>query len=174
MASPGLEPETFRPRPGEGGFGFGASGFRRPRTKSGPSRVGLGGARRLRAVDNNKNKLGKELHYSIKNDMKDGFKKNMPTGVAEMTSTSSKEAHGSIKEESIDKSRSDDSQKLEDAVQTVKNAKGKGSGAVVVQTNTKKSVVSVSWRVPHRKRGEKHPGFNLDYSPPKTHPPSHN
>ncbi|OMO78553.1 hypothetical protein CCACVL1_14318 [Corchorus capsularis] len=124
-------------------------------------------ARRLRAVDNNKNKLEKELHFSIKNDMKDGFKKNMPTGVAEMTSTSSKEEHGSIKEESIEK--------LEDAVQTVKKAKGsKGSGAVVVQTNTKKSVVSVSWRVPHRKRGEKHPGFNLDYSPPKTHPPSHN
>ena len=35
-------------------------------------------------------------------------------------------------------------------------------------------LVSVSWRVPHKKRGEKQPGFNLDYSPPKTHPPSHN
>lgn len=34
--------------------------------------------------------------------------------------------------------------------------------------------ISVSWRVPHKKRGEKQPGFNLDYSPPKTHPPSHN
>ncbi|KAF7844863.1 Transmembrane protein [Senna tora] len=33
----------------------------------------------------------------------------------------------------------------------------------------------VSWRVPHhKKRGNKNPGFNLDYSPPKTHPPSHN
>ncbi|GMI69686.1 hypothetical protein HRI_000637900 [Hibiscus trionum] len=41
-------------------------------------------------------------------------------------------------------------------------------------TGTSKPVVSVSWRVPHRKRGQKHPGFNLDYSPPKTHPPSHN
>jgi hypothetical protein len=28
--------------------------------------------------------------------------------------------------------------------------------------------------VPQKKRGERHPGFNLDYSPPKTHPPSHN
>ncbi|KAI5391536.1 hypothetical protein KIW84_076375 [Lathyrus oleraceus] len=33
----------------------------------------------------------------------------------------------------------------------------------------------ISWRVPHKKKhSEKHPGFNLDYSPPKTHPPSHN
>jgi len=40
-----------------------------------------------------------------------------------------------------------------------------------------KSHVSVSsLRVPHNKKkhSEKHPGFNLDYSPPKTHPPSHN
>lgn len=35
--------------------------------------------------------------------------------------------------------------------------------------------VSVSWRVPRKKRGiQKQPGFNLDYSPPKTHPPHHN
>ena len=46
-------------------------------------------------------------------------------------------------------------------------------GLDAVQTTTK-SVVSVSWRVPNKKRGEKQPGFNLDYSPPKTHPPSHN
>lgn len=40
------------------------------------------------------------------------------------------------------------------------------------------SLVSVSWRVPHnknKKRSQKHiPWFTLDYSPPKTHPPSHN
>ncbi|CAK9159374.1 unnamed protein product [Ilex paraguariensis] len=36
------------------------------------------------------------------------------------------------------------------------------------------SLATVSWRVPHRKRREKQPGFNLDYSPPKTHPPVHN
>lgn len=39
---------------------------------------------------------------------------------------------------------------------------------------TKRSRDSMTWRVPHKKRGEKQPGFNLDYSPPKTHPPSHN
>lgn len=36
------------------------------------------------------------------------------------------------------------------------------------------SLVSVSWHVPHKEHNEKNPGFNLDYSPPKTHPPSHN
>ncbi|KAK7382250.1 hypothetical protein VNO80_01044 [Phaseolus coccineus] len=44
-----------------------------------------------------------------------------------------------------------------------------GSGAL------QKSLVSVSWRVPHNKKPrQKHPGFDLDYSPPKTHPPHHN
>ncbi|XP_077242362.1 root meristem growth factor 10 [Tasmannia lanceolata] len=45
---------------------------------------------------------------------------------------------------------------------------GKFSGVVRIE-----SLVTVSWRIPHDKHGE-HPGFNLDYSPPKTHPPSHN
>ncbi|RYR72207.1 hypothetical protein Ahy_A02g006415 isoform A [Arachis hypogaea] len=46
--------------------------------------------------------------------------------------------------------------------QRVLKAKGKASS-------------SISWRVPHKKPSEKNnPGFNLDYSPPKTHPPSHN
>ncbi|KAK8570479.1 hypothetical protein V6N13_003156 [Hibiscus sabdariffa] len=64
----------------------------------------------------------------------------------------------------------DDTQKLEDAdvkFKRAENEKEKNCGA-------SKPVVSVSWRVPHRKHGEKNPGFNLDYSPPKTHPPSHN
>ncbi|KAH6779754.1 hypothetical protein C2S52_010991 [Perilla frutescens var. hirtella] len=40
------------------------------------------------------------------------------------------------------------------------------------QTTTTESE-SVRWR-PHRKKGEAEPGFNLDYLPPKTHPPVHN
>lgn len=32
----------------------------------------------------------------------------------------------------------------------------------------------VTWKLPQKKRGEKQPGFNLDYAPPKTHPPTHN
>ncbi|KAL6581307.1 hypothetical protein OROMI_007230 [Orobanche minor] len=35
-------------------------------------------------------------------------------------------------------------------------------------------VDSVRWRVPHRKKGEPEPWFNLDYLPPKMHPPAHN
>ncbi|KAI3495054.1 hypothetical protein L1887_37181 [Cichorium endivia] len=38
-----------------------------------------------------------------------------------------------------------------------------------------KSHATVTFRVPPRnKRVHQQPGFNLDYSPPKTHPPSHN
>nr|XP_017226130.1 PREDICTED: uncharacterized protein LOC108202249 isoform X1 [Daucus carota subsp. sativus] len=37
------------------------------------------------------------------------------------------------------------------------------------------SRVSVPWRVPHNKIGEERPHeFNLDYDPPRTHPPIHN
>ncbi|XP_058085912.1 root meristem growth factor 10 [Magnolia sinica] len=43
------------------------------------------------------------------------------------------------------------------------------SGAIRI-----KSLLTVSWRIPHEKDGEHHPGFNLDYSGPQTHPPSHN
>ncbi|CAL5211122.1 unnamed protein product [Lathyrus oleraceus] len=53
--------------------------------------------------------------------------------------------------------------------------KGVRKVSVSVHGLQTKSHVSVSWRVPHKKKhSEKHPGFNLDYSPPKTHPPSHN
>ncbi|XVF22749.1 hypothetical protein REPUB_Repub12eG0197700 [Reevesia pubescens] len=127
-------------------------------------------ARRLGAIDH-KNKLEKKLHLSIKNGMKHGFRKNLV--VVQAKSTSSKEL-GSIKEETVEESHAvGETQKLEDAEvksKTVENEKEKTSRAV----QTDKSVVSVSWPVPHRKHGEKHPGFNLDYSPPKTHPPSHN
>lgn len=53
-----------------------------------------------------------------------------------------------------------------------KYQKGKLSPAAAVRTD--QTVASVSWSVPHKKRGEKQPGFNLDYAPPKTHPPHHN
>ncbi|XP_047975703.1 uncharacterized protein LOC125218143 [Salvia hispanica] len=35
-------------------------------------------------------------------------------------------------------------------------------------------VETVQWRVPHPKKGEAVSEFNLDYLPPKTHPPVHN
>ncbi|PIN10747.1 hypothetical protein CDL12_16646 [Handroanthus impetiginosus] len=44
------------------------------------------------------------------------------------------------------------------------------------ELNSRKTeaLASVSRRVNRKKRGEKEPGFNLDYLPPKTHPPVHN
>ncbi|KAH7687697.1 hypothetical protein IHE45_04G182700 [Dioscorea alata] len=43
------------------------------------------------------------------------------------------------------------------------------SGAVRIQSH-----VSVSWHVPRMEKHRGHPGFNVDYAGPKTHPPSHN
>ncbi|CAK7347868.1 unnamed protein product [Dovyalis caffra] len=79
-----------------------------------------------------------------------------------------KEDHSIAKTDQLD----DNAQKLKDSKAKPKlttDVKVKNSGAA-----KKESLVSVSWRVPQKKRGERHPGFNLDYSPPKTHPPSHN
>lgn len=53
-------------------------------------------------------------------------------------------------------------------IRDVKGTRGSVSGAVQIG-----SLVTVSWRIPHAKRSV-HPGFNLDYSQPKIHPPSHN
>jgi hypothetical protein len=50
----------------------------------------------------------------------------------------------------------------------------KGLGKISVGLQKKSQVSVSSLRVPHKKHSEKHLGFNLDYSPPKTHPPSHN
>lgn len=41
-------------------------------------------------------------------------------------------------------------------------------------SGAKRSGERVSWKVPHKKGGQPQPGFNLDYLPPKTHPPVHN
>ncbi|KAL8028310.1 hypothetical protein ABFX02_14G150600 [Erythranthe guttata] len=39
----------------------------------------------------------------------------------------------------------------------------------------KESSATKKWKIPHKKRpGRQEPGFNQDYSPPKTHPPVHN
>lgn len=35
------------------------------------------------------------------------------------------------------------------------------------------SLVTVSWKIPHEKQAGD-PRFDLDYAPPRTHPPSHN
>ncbi|MBA0796403.1 hypothetical protein Gohar_007173 [Gossypium harknessii] len=131
-------------------------------------------ARRLVAVDSKDHKIDNILHFSIKvwgpfvlqNDMKND-RKNNSVAVLQAKSSSSKELR-SMKEESIEESHGYNvTQKLEDA--EVKYHK------TMVEIEKKKNPsVAVSWRVPHKKHGEKNPGFNLDYSPPKTHPPHHN
>lgn len=67
-------------------------------------------------------------------------------------------------------------QKLEEEKDEVKDDDHKsppkvGTDDHAVQTE---SLATVSWKLPHRKRGEQQPGFNLDYDPPRTHPPVHN
>ncbi|XVF79845.1 hypothetical protein PTKIN_Ptkin15bG0022700 [Pterospermum kingtungense] len=111
-------------------------------------------AHRLGALDN-KNKLEMKLHSSIKTN---AFKKNMSV-VEELRS---------IKEESMEGSHADDDvtdQKQEDAEVNHKAADDKERTSGAVQRNMS-DIVSVSWRVPYGKHGEKHPGFNLDYSSP--------
>ncbi|KAL0379694.1 UNVERIFIED_CONTAM: hypothetical protein Sangu_0033700 [Sesamum angustifolium] len=53
-----------------------------------------------------------------------------------------------------------------------KRIQAKGEGTT--QNESSQATYHVSWRVPHKKRGEQEPGFNFDYLPPKTHPPVHN
>ncbi|KAG8486375.1 hypothetical protein CXB51_019822 [Gossypium anomalum] len=160
-------------------------------------------ARRLVAVDSKHHKIDNILHFSIKvcpiyndnhhlmffyfvvhsahalfnfvwvwgpfvlqNDVKND-RKNNSVAVLQAKSSSSKELR-SMKEESIEESHGYNvTQKLEDA--EVKYQK-----TIVENEKKKNPSVAVSWRVPHKKHGEKNPGFNLDYSPPKTHPPHHN
>lgn len=82
--------------------------------------------------------------------------------------------HGEAKRGSIAATPSNDSTTDQKRKETTTNQiipKVEGKTPVSVQTE---SLASVSWRVPHKKHSEQNPGFNLDYSPPKTHPPSHN
>ncbi|XP_042489752.1 root meristem growth factor 10-like [Macadamia integrifolia] len=53
-----------------------------------------------------------------------------------------------------------------------KKVKKKRKGKVTAVSQVE-SLVSVSWHIDHNKQ-KGNPGFNSDYAPPKTHPPSHN
>ncbi|XP_050387330.1 root meristem growth factor 10 [Argentina anserina] len=141
-------------------------------------------ARRLAAVDDPK-KSTKSLHFTNKgNDV------NI-TGVPKVESFSSSKAVLEVTEGSEIKvdteANSDDSTKEEGpkqyyttAAPNVSSRKRKISSSSLSGADQKTKMrsdqhVSVSWRLPKKKRGiQKQPGFNLDYSPPKTHPPSHN
>ncbi|GAA0152980.1 hypothetical protein LIER_43201 [Lithospermum erythrorhizon] len=53
----------------------------------------------------------------------------------------------------------------------VKTHMGSSSSSTGSQRET---LVSVPWKLPHKKKGKRQPWIDLDYSPPKTHPPVHN
>ncbi|KAM3685312.1 hypothetical protein ACJW31_11G108400 [Castanea mollissima] len=120
-------------------------------------------ARHIRVVDK---KLEKNFHFSIKNDEKMGL------DLSKVKSSVSKQ-NGVDKKDSIAESTpsNDDIQKQKKTRRNQKTMKVVAKTSSAVKTE---SLVSVPWAVPHMKRSEKNPGFNLDYSPPKTHPPSHN
>ncbi|XP_040992623.1 root meristem growth factor 10 [Juglans microcarpa x Juglans regia] len=127
-------------------------------------------ARHFRAVDNNLEK--KITHFSNENDEKMGFEYEI-SALSNVKSSPAKQ-HGEAKRGSIAVNPSNDSttdQKRKETTTNQKVPRVEGKTPVSVQTE---SLASVSWRVPHKKPSEKNPGFNLDYSPPKTHPPSHN
>ncbi|KAH7577762.1 hypothetical protein ACOSP7_001218 [Xanthoceras sorbifolium] len=96
-----------------------------------------------------------------KKDEKKGTGHKLPVLPAKEKSPLSNDQVGALSRgDSINETRLADKQKKS-------NEKTSGS-------HQTESLVSVSWQVPRNKRVAKHPGFNSDYSPPKTHPPSHN
>ncbi|KAH8516650.1 hypothetical protein H0E87_004849 [Populus deltoides] len=125
-------------------------------------------ARPLADINNNPEKKFHIIPYQ--NYQKEISVTTVPT----VETSSSSDEFGAAKKDSIAKTQlGDNAQKLKDS-----KAKQKLDSVDEIEKNPgavkKESLVSVSWRVPQKKRGERHPGFNLDYSPPKTHPPSHN
>ncbi|RDX90333.1 hypothetical protein CR513_27821, partial [Mucuna pruriens] len=105
----------------------------------------------------NKN-MEEKSHFLVKSDKQNGF-----------DSSSKQLNEGDSKTETQLFGDSDQPRNRRSTNHRVHKANANASGAL------KKSHVSVSWRVPHNEKpSQKHPGFNLDYSPPKTHPPHHN
>ncbi|XP_040993700.1 uncharacterized protein LOC121240345 [Juglans microcarpa x Juglans regia] len=120
----------------------------------------------IRAVDK---KLEKKRHFSFRNDEKTGS--DEISAVSKVKPSSSKQ-HEMGRRESIAGILSSENTPKQNETRSgpkIPKVEGKTSGAVQTE-----SLESVSWHVPHKKRSGKDPGFNLDYSPPKTHPPSHN
>ena len=67
-----------------------------------------------------------------------------------------------------------DGNKIEESAIHEATQKIKDAGQISDHVVQKGSLGSFSWTVPRTKNSDKHPGFNLDYAPPKIHPPSHN
>ncbi|KAK2650604.1 hypothetical protein Ddye_018093 [Dipteronia dyeriana] len=102
-----------------------------------------------------------------KNDEKKGMDK-LPVPVkAEFTFSNTDQVRASSRSENVSEMTSLANKQKK----SKSNEKTKTSGS-----NQNESLVSVSYQVPRNrnKHAVKHPGLNSDYSPPKTHPPSHN
>ncbi|KAF3440022.1 hypothetical protein FNV43_RR18300 [Rhamnella rubrinervis] len=131
-------------------------------------------ARRLGAIDDKKPE--EKLHFSTKVEDKNGVDNGITVGP---NVKSFSENERLTKGDSTAVTRT---VQAEDHTREVKDTKvlpnipsklEKGQSTTSATVGSERRV-SVSWPVPHKKRGEEQPGFNLDYSPPKTHPPSHN
>ncbi|CAK8575116.1 unnamed protein product [Lathyrus sativus] len=120
------------------------------------------GSRNLISLDN---KMEKKLNFSLKIVEKNGFDSSQ---MKVNEGDNKMKINEFVGDSEKSKNRKSTNRRMLKGVRKV-------SVSVSVHGLQTKSHVSTSWRVPHKKKhSEKHPGFNLDYSPPKTHPPSHN
>ncbi|KAG5060652.1 hypothetical protein JHK87_001681 [Glycine soja] len=107
-------------------------------------------------------KMEEKSHFSIKSDEKNGLDSSPKQLNEGHNKTETRLVGDSVKPRNR---RSTNHHRVHKATE---NASG---------SSLQKSLVSVSWCVPHnnnKKPRQKHSGFDLDYSPPKTHPPHHN
>jgi hypothetical protein len=107
----------------------------------------------------------KDFQFSTENNEKSGFARvSIPAKVEPSLSNKSEAAENgsSFVQKAVQEDKRTTATKMPAAKFHLKGQWPKASGPVV------------SWKLPQKKRGEKQPGFNLDYAPPKTHPPSHN
>ncbi|KAL3516957.1 hypothetical protein ACH5RR_023859 [Cinchona calisaya] len=125
-------------------------------------------------VINKDNDSAKSFHLSSKNEEKSSLARISISSTDEKPSKANKYA---------EPAQGDQSPLMENGVH--KNNKGTRTQQKLVEKKhdqvkdddhvaQNESLAKVSWKLPHRKRGEQQPGFNLDYAPPKIHPPVHN
>ncbi|GAB4844337.1 hypothetical protein Ancab_037701 [Ancistrocladus abbreviatus] len=131
--------------------------------------LNVGAARLLGVVDN---ELQKRIHLSIKNKVEVNLGKvAAPTPMASATITGKDNAHDTV----LEKNQHHE-EELKGAMprEDDESEHQKIDGEASSSTKSKFEAVRISWLVPHKKRGVPQPGFNLDYAPPKEHPPEHN
>ncbi|KAL2234030.1 UNVERIFIED_CONTAM: hypothetical protein Sindi_1135200 [Sesamum indicum] len=120
--------------------------------------------RSLGVVKDEKATAAKEFQLSVtkKNDKVESARVSIQPG----------EVKSSLPDASKNAMRFEEIKTTSESNEPGKRIQAKGEGTT--QNDSSLATDHVSWRVPHKKRGEQEPGFNLDYLPPKTHPPVHN